>query len=354
MIARLLPYRRSLLAWVFFFLFIPILLFPSINVLLTSAALLALIPFWVLLLRTAKPEQDASPLSLPLLLWLVLIFLGISVSADPALTLEKACGLLLSVTAVFLYHQTLASHIEWYSALVVSTGIAFCFVLVGLLNVNWLAKISTLDQLVRLIPVQLIPIPDGTESVSANQLAGTTLFLFAPALSFAIFWPQTNRHPVRTLLTLLPLSFTGSILLLSQSRTGYLAVAGLFFLTILLWALFTLKIIPHADGTVLPLYSSLPRVSLASPLSARATWPMRFTIPHQKRLSARWPQSTFAMKSGFGELKRWEIFRSPGWDLERFGKLRAGSILWPLILITISPMRTTSFCKRHWMWGFPA
>ncbi len=213
---------------------IPLLLFPEALPAATVGALLALAAVWLLSLALAPALLPATPFNLLFLLWGGALIAGILVSVDPIETLPKATGLILGL-AVWRYavvatrtRQRLAAAVALF--LLLSLG----FTLLGALNMRELPKIPLLSGL---NPFQAIALPGlDNLAVHPNQLAAL-ICIFLPllfSLSLGLAGEQYPRwlRPALALATAL----TVLVLVLTQSRGGWVGAAAGLFALLVLWA----------------------------------------------------------------------------------------------------------------------
>lgn len=211
----------------------PFLLAPDLFPVATAGALLALGIVWLfsVYVRPFPP----TPFNLLLALWGIAIIIGILVSADPLETLPKATGLLLGLGAWRLIVLATGSPRSLYIFLGLTLLIAIGFSFIGVFGLKEFPKIPALSQLNPFRPGTL-PGLDGLV-VHPNQLAGL-ITLFLPLLVSLLFAsPAEFAARPRRLALLAATLWTVWILLLTQSRGGWIAaLAGLVVLSVL-WAL---------------------------------------------------------------------------------------------------------------------
>jgi putative inorganic carbon (HCO3(-)) transporter len=221
----------------------PFLLFPAQLPALTLVALLLLALWWLYRGLYRRRPLPVTPFNGALLLWSLALGVGIAVTAFPALTLPKATGLLLGLaTWRFLaIVGTDRRRLRWavLAFLLAGVGVAA----LGVLSVRWSAKVPALQLLVDRLPPQLLSLPGAPEAgVNSNQLAGALLlYLPLPLAAFlaVVTGVRSGRATVKAVGALLALAALGGLLLLTQSRSGWVGgVAGLLTL-LLLWALTT-------------------------------------------------------------------------------------------------------------------
>lgn len=210
----------------------PWLLFPDSAPVATAAALAALALVWLLALVLNRERLPRTPFNLTLVLWGLALAVGILVSADPAETLSKATGALLGL-AVWRYTVVAVTNRR---GVAVAVGllllICLAFSLTGLLSLRDLPKIPVLTAA---NPFRNLALP-GLDRLTThpNQLAAL-IALFLPLLvSLAAAprpgwrWPRVGLAVVAVLVV--------AILLLTQSRGGWLATAAGLLALLALWA----------------------------------------------------------------------------------------------------------------------
>lgn len=207
----------------------PFLLFPTVWPMATAVALLLLLYF----LRPLKP----SPLNVVWLVWWVTVLVASLVTADPDQTLPKLTGLLLGY-AGWAYLATMRHSSRWLGgAFLVWALLGVGFIFIGLLSTAWLDKIPILANLLQRLPNQVIRLPGNDAGVQPNQLAGT-LLLYLPFLgSLLLGWrPHTHLRLALTAVGLI-LIMAATLLILTQSRSGWVGALGGFLALLLLWGI---------------------------------------------------------------------------------------------------------------------
>ncbi len=221
-----------LLEGIVLLLAVPWLLFPDISPLATAAALAALALMWLLALMLDRDRLPRTPFNLAFLLWSLALAVGILVSADPSETLPKATGLLLGL-AVWRY-TVIAVVSRRGVALAVGLLLLIClgFSLTGVMNLRELPKIPVLTAA---NPFRGLALP-GLDRLSThpNQLAAL-ITLFLPLVVSLLVAPRPNWRWSRVGLGLVALLVAG-ILLLTQSRGGWIGAAAGLFALLALWA----------------------------------------------------------------------------------------------------------------------
>ena len=212
----------------------PWLLFPELLPAATVVALLALALVWLLTLALDRAALPRTPFNLAFVLLGVALAVGILVSADPAETLPKATGVVLGL-ALWRF-VVVAVGRRRHVAVAVGLLLFIClgFSVTGVLSLRELPKIPALTAA---NPFRNLAVPGLAQlSTHPNQLAALISFFLPLMVSLlAGRGPRPSRHLWRVALALVALLVV-AILVLTQSRGGWIATAaGLFTLTAL-WA----------------------------------------------------------------------------------------------------------------------
>ena len=215
----------------------PFLLFPNQFILGTVLALLGLIFIETIpVLLRWRSIQPPSPVDVPLLLFTIILTVSILITADPDLTLDKAMGLLLGVFLWRYLSRTVQSPKQWHLALLAFGAMGLGFVSLGILNAGWLNKLEFLTPIISRLPNQIVPLPGQPgEGIHPNQTAGTVLFYFPLLWSVTLgsWWRKQRQRWVWLGLALMGTA----VLLLTQSRSGWLGGAAAIYALVGLWAL---------------------------------------------------------------------------------------------------------------------
>jgi putative inorganic carbon (HCO3(-)) transporter len=210
----------------------PFLLVPELFPTVTTIALIALVAVWLLTLRATPLPPTA--FNLAFLPWGLVFIVGILVSADPSETLSKAMGLILGL-AVWRY-VVIAPRNRRHVLLAVAFLLVLCvgFSLIGVFGLQEVPKIPLLG---RINPFSARSLPGlGSVAIHPNQLAGL-ICLYLPLLISLLAVLPSGVSPRFRFILVPTVLLTLFILLLTQSRGGWVsAVLGLFVL-LALWAL---------------------------------------------------------------------------------------------------------------------
>ena len=231
---------------------LPFLLFPNFFTVGTMVAFL-IVAFVELVppLQQWRPWPAPQPFDIILLLWLLLIGLSILVTADPDLTLEKASVVILGIALWRYLGRSVKRPFHWHLALAFFGLLGAGFIGLGILSADWIAKSNLLATLTEQLPNIQITLP-GLEDGAAhpNQVAGTLLFYFPLLWSLTAGQWQTAPRWRRLFLLLLTLGTT-AVLILTQSRSGWLGAVASLYLLVLLWTAVLPKNSPHKRALLL-------------------------------------------------------------------------------------------------------
>ncbi|MEZ4514616.1 MAG: O-antigen ligase family protein [Chloroflexota bacterium] len=201
----------------------PFLLFPTVLPLLTLLALLLLAFGWLrpFFWRTL-PQLPPSPLNLLFLLFGLTWLIAIPVTADPDLTLPKATGLLLGFAVWRYLLLVVDSEARLWQATAVFLLLGLGFMALGVLSTNWLFKIPGIATLLQRVAGRFLLLPETPElGTHANELAATLLLFWPLLLALTVGLRGRWRRTTAVFLLL-----TTLILLLTQSRSGWVGAAG--------------------------------------------------------------------------------------------------------------------------------
>ena len=217
---------------------LPFLLFPNLNVFGTIAAfiIVASVELVPPLLHWRRLPSSA-PFNVTLMLWLLLICVSILVTADPDLTLNKASGVIIGIALWRYFSRSVERPFQWQLTLMFYGLLGAGFIGLGILSAEWIDKADILSTITGQLPNLKILLPGlGDGAAHPNQIAGTLLFYVPLLWSILLGKWQTLKHWQRLLVASLALAAT-AVLLLTQSRSGWLAGAGSIYILILLWAI---------------------------------------------------------------------------------------------------------------------
>lgn len=214
----------------------PFFLFPERFPVLTILAATFLGFLWFVSAFWFKKPFRSGPLNLSLLIFSLGFLIGVLVSADPALTLPKAAGLLLGLA---VYRWVVGWGISANRVVLLTGGILLVsagLMVYGFLNVNWLVKITAFLPIYEALPFGTIDLAGNSQvGIHSNQLAGSLLlFMFIwPWIGVALW--QNKRKWLGMVCGSVFLLWTAA-LILTQSRAGWFAFLGGSWAGLWLWS----------------------------------------------------------------------------------------------------------------------
>ncbi len=209
----------------------PFLLAPELRPVATVAALLALAAVWLAALR--QNPLPPTPFNVVFLPWGVVVVVGILASADPAETLPKAAGLILGLAVWRYLVVAVRSRRHIPAAIGLLLLICLGFSLMGIVGLQEIPKIPLLGEI---NPFRGRLAGLAGFAVHPNQLAGL-ICLYLPLLVSLLAVPPASLSRRGRLLLALAILTTLMILILTQSRGGWVSAALGLFVLLLLWAL---------------------------------------------------------------------------------------------------------------------
>ncbi len=207
----------------------PVLL--AARPLLLAYAATFLIPLLWLLVRKVRGRSASTVYDAPLLHFLVLLPLSQAAVTDISLAAPKLLGLVLGVALLRAVSRGLGTRRSLWLVGWVIVALTASIALVGLVATDWLSgKLLPLEPLYARLPrVPGVALPRTSGGgIHPNEVAGTLALLFPISLAVAVSWRA--RAALRLLLVAAVL-LTALVLVLTQSRMGYLgASCGLLVL----------------------------------------------------------------------------------------------------------------------------
>jgi putative inorganic carbon (hco3(-)) transporter len=201
----------------------PVLLFPSPR---RSWLFTFLLLIFVLHLAARRRTTERSPLNVPLALLLLMVGVSAWATHDIALSLPKIAGVLLG--AALLLSIVNCSPSPRIIAILLSAFFAGGVTLsaMGLLGTNWIAKVPVLGNITSLLPAKIRGLQGAEEGFQPNGVAGG-LILFIPAqLTLLVCLARRGGARRETLAVGFSLAMTLGVVLLTQSRGGWVGLAA--------------------------------------------------------------------------------------------------------------------------------
>lgn len=237
-VARLLSRYEGL----FLLVVAPLLLFPAPGRLW---ALLVVPLLWLARwIATGRPLEP-SPLNLPMLVLLLMVLVSLWATYDISVSLAAMARLVLAVAVLYAVIHRAQTEKAWLYAVglfvILEAGIAG----LGLLGTQWIDKFKLFAPVLARLPSPVILRIGGEGVFHPNVIAGTLLWslplFIALSLSFVFAWRPirtyigSRRAGMMAAVLFLMASFVVLVLLLTQSRGGYLSLALTLLLMIFLW-----------------------------------------------------------------------------------------------------------------------
>jgi len=212
--------------WVLLLGAAPFLLLPSLSGRLSAVMLGLLCWFWVAQALRGQ-AWPLTPFNGVLLLFSVMVLVSVLITPNPGLTLPKATGLVLGL-AVFRLVARMRGQRGGTVCLggLIVAGMGVCAL--GLLDLNWPAKLPVLQTWLDRLPQHIIRLPGAPgDGISANQLAGSLVLVLPAALAAFLGSSQSENRWIVRLLGLSATALWAATLFLTQSRGGWVGgVAG--------------------------------------------------------------------------------------------------------------------------------
>lgn len=254
----------------------PLLLFPAERPQWTVAGLGLLAGLMFVRWIIRGEFWPATPFNLALLLLVLTLPVAWWASAWHDLSWPKLTGIVLGVMAFRMLALSVRDRRTLAWGLAVFLGVGAGILALGALSTGWPAKIPLLRPLVAQLPRQLTELP-GTEGqgINANQLAGATLFYLPVATALAVGWWREKR-PWLALVALAGAGIVAGLLLLTQSRSGWIGGIGSVLALIVLAGLASRTRWVRIAASLLPVVAILGLAGLLlalGPGQIAALWP---------------------------------------------------------------------------------
>lgn len=214
-IVRLEPFLLAVLA-------LP-LLFPTPT---RALALLALPTLWILRRYVSGHFVERTPLDWAIMLLMVMVLVSLFTTFDLEFSLPKLTGLLLGIAVYYATAAAADSLPKTYIAVIVFFSIGCLVAALGLVGTRWLFKLPILSDVTRRLPSLISGLPGAESGFHPNEVAGTLIW-FIP-LQVTLLTGLRRTRSVTTLLLGGSLALTSGMLLLTQSRSGWLGLAIAF------------------------------------------------------------------------------------------------------------------------------
>lgn len=223
--------------WLLLVVIAPAMLFPDVR---QTWALLA-IPMVLLAQGMVWGEiLPVTPLNPAILLMAIMVLVGTFITPDPAASIGKIIGLLFGMAVYFCAARHTQSRKGLRGSLVLFVLAGIGIGLIGLAGTNWAtSKNLGLDALTAHLPLRLSGLPGAESGIHPNELAGALLWvipvLFMAGLAIVrepswfteksgSLFSRLGKFSGWTIFLFASLVIELGVLVLSQSRGGYLAI----------------------------------------------------------------------------------------------------------------------------------
>jgi putative inorganic carbon (HCO3(-)) transporter len=202
----------------------------------------------------------ATPLNVPILLITLMLLVSTWATYDMALSLPKISGMVLGLGIYFTYARIGARAVSWWIGLLTFLSMGLGITVLGLLGTRWFVeKVNFLSPIINRIPTVITGLQGAETGFHPNEVAGALTWVLPLFLALAIYdllprRPQTSRGeeprsagPMRLAARLSPgghwrvrvLLWLGTILaagvlVLTQSRSGYIGMAAALYVMLLI------------------------------------------------------------------------------------------------------------------------
>jgi putative inorganic carbon (HCO3(-)) transporter len=227
---------------VFLILASPLFLFPRAA---WTPALLLVPLFWCARRWSRGYFVEPTPLNVPIALLALMVLVSLYATFDMAYSLPKIAGMVLGMGAFFALVGAAFSPRAWILAALLFLLLGLGVAGLGLLGTAWIHKFAVLEPLLALVPARIAGLPGAAEGFHPNEVAGALLWVTPFALTAALaalgnFKPlckKIGRAKATGALTAILLSATvlTGVLVLTQSRGGWIAAALTFPLLVVLF-----------------------------------------------------------------------------------------------------------------------
>jgi putative inorganic carbon (HCO3(-)) transporter len=202
----------------------------------------------------------ATPLNIPILLITLMLLVSTWATYDMALSLPKISGMVLGLGIYFTYARIGTRAVSWWIGLLTFLSMGLGIAVLGLLGTRWFVeKVNFLSPIISRIPTVITGLQGAETGFHPNEVAGALTWVLPPFLTLAIYdflqqRSQTSRvgeprsagpmrfaarlssgqlWSVRVLLWLGTFIAAG-VLVLTQSRSGYIGMAAALYVMLLI------------------------------------------------------------------------------------------------------------------------
>ncbi len=219
--------------WAVLILAAPFLLFPSP----VCSPVLAVVPgLWILAWLLRRRALPRTPFNLTLLMMAVMVLVSEYATYDLAFSLPKIAGMVFGLGVFFAMARAGESPAGWWLGLCTFLLMGVAIAGLGLFGTNWSSgKFAWLAPITLRLAPRITGLPGAEPGFSANELAGALVWVLPLWLVLAaLVWRRARgldsalgcwRTVALVSLVSIAALFIAGILVLTQSRGGYLGLA---------------------------------------------------------------------------------------------------------------------------------
>jgi putative inorganic carbon (HCO3(-)) transporter len=224
--------------WALLLLAAPFFIFPSVE---RRLGLLLVPILWLLAWWFTKKPLLNTPFNLPLLLLTLMMLISLFATYDVSVSLPKIAGVIFGLGLFYAFLYSVRSEKSILITLVVFMLAGLGIAGLGLLGMKWVDKYPFLSKYMALLPILIKGLPGAEAGFNPNEVAGALLWvipLLFVSMVLTLFQLKNWAHIPRRgwLVTgVVFLSFVNlfaiGVLLLTQSRTGLIALVVSFLIS---------------------------------------------------------------------------------------------------------------------------
>jgi len=226
--------------WLGLLLAAPFLLFPDPR---RALALLVVPVLWISRRIARGRFIDHTPLDVPLALMALMVLVSLYATFDIAYSLPKVAGMVLGIGVFYVIVAGAVDRKSWILAggAFLVGGVAVGSL--GLAGTRWIHKFALFESILARLPARLTGLPGAAEGFHPNEVAGALLWVAPLACTLAMAAILGARSLKRSLgavrgalllcALILTAAFLVGVLVLTQSRGGWIAAALVLPVTLL-------------------------------------------------------------------------------------------------------------------------
>jgi putative inorganic carbon (HCO3(-)) transporter len=218
--------------WVLLALAAPFLIFISPG---RSLVLFVVPGLWIIAWLAARKPLLLTPLNAALLLMFCMVLVSLWATFDITVSLPKISGIVLGLGIFYAFAREGQTPRGWWLGFFLFLGIGFGIAAVGLLGTSWATKFPLLTPIVSRLSLRINGLPGAEEGFNPNTVAGALIWVIPSFLAFSLLLLARakglrglfgrGKTTFIIVLTIGATLWTIAVLILTQSRGGYIALA---------------------------------------------------------------------------------------------------------------------------------